>query len=589
MMRKERKSDDSRFRIIDFLIIVLCLSIMACGIKLFRDDLYHTIRLQNVQSVGTITIKNNTVQRRIADRVLWDRLIVESPVYLGDIIRVAELSAATLNIEDQHIDIGENTLIRIQLASDGSGALQIELTEGSLGVTTVAGGGGLQLNLMGRVIETGAGTALTAAAGKDGIALQVTDGKAVFIEEGGSREIVSGTMIALDAGGTEQRIPSAVVTQPRPNARYVKSTPQPLSVGFTWNRVNLQPQDTLRLEIAADRNFSRIVQSVQNLVSSAEISLEAGLWNWRLSHEGTILSSGRLTVVEAENLSLLSPARGSLFRYRDEQPSLRFQWSEIEEASQYVIEIAATPDFANPRITRQIAAPFFVDSSFTEGTWYWRVRPVFSSAYEGGASFSNASFFRIEQTEQPAAAEEAIVLLEGGQLRELERAVGNEPVNERPPEPAVALAETPPAAPSAAPPPPAPPPPRQAPPPLLPIPANREPPNNYRIGIEQLKTQRNLVFRWQAVQGANAYIFTLYEQNANRQRQINRVTVDGTRWTLEDINMLERGTFIWQVEAINRRGSAIERRGRTGENTFIIDVPRPGTIELEKPGILYGE
>jgi hypothetical protein len=578
-MSENTRANKSHLRFADIVIIILCLSIMAYSLYLFRNDLYQTIRLQNVQPVGTITIKNNTVQRRIADRVLWDRLRVESPVYLGDIIRVAELSAATLNIEDQQIDIEENTLIRILLSPDGSGALQIELTDGSLalsspGVTTGAQGGGLQLNLMGRVIETGAGTVLAAAAGKDGMALQVTEGTAVFIDEGVSREVSSGTMIALNAEGTEQRVPSAVVTTPRPNARYVKSAPQPLPVRFAWNRVNLNPQDTLRLEIAADRNFSRVVQSVQNLDTSAEVSLEAGLWNWRLLYENTILSTGRLTVVEAANLSLLSPARGSLFRYQDEQPSLRFQWSEIEGASHYVIQIAATQDFANLRINRQIAAPFFVDSSLAEGTWYWRVQPVFSSVYEGGASFSNVSFFLLEQTDQTAAGEQMITLLEGAQLRELERATGNEP----PPEPVIALAETSPAAPPA-----------PAPLPLLPVPANREPANNYRIGIEQVKTQRNIVFRWAAVSGANAYILTLYEQAGNGRRQINRVTVTNPVWTLENIDALGRGTFVWQLEAVSRNsGGVITRRGTTGENTFTVDIPLPRPVQIDDPGVLYG-
>jgi len=658
-MRKEQEGDHksdhmsgNRFRFLDFLIIALCLSVMTYSIYLFRLDLFQTISQQNVQPIGTITIKNNTVQRRIADRVLWDRLSVESPVYLGDIIRVAELSAATLNIEDQHIDIEENTLIRIQLASDGSGALQIELTDGSLAVTTGEGGGGLQLNLMGRVIETGAGTALTAAAGRDGLALKVNEGKAVFIAESGeSKEISSGTMIALDSEGIEQRIPSAVVTQPRANARYVKSSSSPLPVRFTWNRVNLSPQASLHLEIAADRNFSRVVSSVENLTFSTEVSLEAGLWNWRLLYENTVLSSGRLTVVEASNISLLSPARGSLFSFRDEQPSVRFQWSEMEEASQYVIEIASTPDFVNPRINRQLTASFFVDSSFGEGTWYWRVQPVFSSVYEGNASFSQPSFFRVEKTAQIVTEEQAVTILEGAPLRELERSIGNEP----PPEPVIALVETPP--------PPSPvqrttPPPRPTPPPVqrpapqprpatqvqptpqpqpapqpepvpqtqptpqptqqtqsepqtqpapqlepipqsqptpqpeppLPAPSNREPADNYRIGIEQLRTQRSIVFSWAAVSGANAYIFTLYEKTENGRRQINSDTVTSPTWTLENINVLGRGTFIWQVEAVSRNSNdEIIRRGTTGENTFTTtDIPLPSPVQLDVPGVLYG-
>jgi hypothetical protein len=123
----------------------------------------------------------------------------------------------------------------------------------------------------------------------------------------------------------------------------------------------------------------------------------------------------------------------------------------------------------------------------------------------------------------------------------------------------------------------------------LPVPANREPANNYRIGIEQLKTQRTIVFRWATVQGANAYIFTLYEQGANGRRQTNRVTVTNPTWTLENIDVLGRGAFVWQVEAVSVDSSGeIVRRGTAGENTFTTDIPLPRPVQMDDPGVLYG-
>ena len=174
----------------DIFIVVLCLSVTGYSIYLFRNDLYQTINLQNVEPAGTIIIKNNVAQRRIADRILWDRLAVESPVYLGDLIRVAELSAATLNIDNQQLDLGENTLIRIQRAPDGEGFL-IELSEGTLSMTTNAEGS-LWLDLMGRIVEAAPGTALAASTGKEGLSLQVNEGTARFVGEDGNREIASG-------------------------------------------------------------------------------------------------------------------------------------------------------------------------------------------------------------------------------------------------------------------------------------------------------------------------------------------------------------------------------------------------------------
>jgi hypothetical protein len=54
-------------------------------------------------------------------------------------------------------------------------------------------------------------------------------------------------------------------------------------------------------------------------------------------------------------------------------------------------------------------------------------------------------------------------------------------------------------------------------------------------------------------------------------------------WTLENLETLGDGTFIWQVEAVSRSSAdTIERRGRIAENSFVIDIPRSGMVEINE-------
>jgi hypothetical protein len=537
-------------RPLDFLVILILLSGAVYSFNQFRLDI-----LGNEKPVGTIIIGNNVVQQRMANRLLWDRLDADSPVYSGDQIRTADLSDATLLIERNSIDLNEKTVIRIQRSPDDENSILISLDEGNLVITTVAGGGNMVLNLMGRMVETGPLTVLSASVGKDGAIVRVNEGTATLIEGGQRREISSGKMIALDSGGVEQAIKAVVMLQPRPDARYLKNGPEPLFVNFAWNRINLEPGEALYLELAEDRNFNRIIQIIKNLDTNTGVALNTGFWYWRLSlmsaTDDVILSTGRLSVVDASGPALLSPVRDSLFRYQNKLPHLRFQWSEITGASSYILEASQTPDFINPQIRTQTASVFLIDSSLGQGTWYWRVMPVFPAVYEGSSAFSSASFFRIEQG---GTDNVALVL----------------------PEPVVALPESV---------------------PFLPAPLNRLPPTGHRIGIEQLRESDSVVFSWSAVQGANAYIFTLYEvtagnpESAGGRRQIIRVPPENRRsWTLEKVAALDRGTFIWQVEAVNMNSAGtIERRGSIGENSFIIDIPRSGNVQMENPGTLYGD
>jgi hypothetical protein len=126
--------------------------------------------------------------------------------------------------------------------------------------------------------------------------------------------------------------------------------------------------------------------------------------------------------------------------------------------------------------------------------------------------------------------------------------------------------------------------------PLLAAPRNLQPSGGHRIGIEQLMESESIDFSWAAVQGANAYILTLFGENENGRRQIiSRPPENVTRWTLDNLATLGRGNFSWQIEAVNRGSAgAVEQRGRIGEGSFTIDIPRPALVEIEDPGTLYG-
>jgi len=390
-----------KFRVIDIFILVIFLSTALLGIYLFRQDLMRTFETRDVEPAGIIIIRNNIIQRRHEDRVVWDRIFKDSPVYPGDLIRSAELSSATIDIERNEIDLNEYSLIRIQRAMGGYGNYHIELQEGNISVTCAAESSGITLNLMGTQVQTSSGTVLNAYATEEGIAVQVCEGKAEIKYEGQEKaqEISEGAMVAFDSYGAERIIPSAVVMRPVPNARYLKSGAEPVPVNFSWKRINLDEGEELHLEIAGDIYFTYNYRMLNNLNNSAQLLLNAGRWHWRLLHHGATLNKGQFSIVDSSGPALLSPVSGSVFRYGDiETSQLRFQWADKQGASGYIVEINGNPDFSAPAKTKQTATASLIFSELEEGAWYWRVKPVFPSMYEGEASFSDTAFFRVEKT-----------------------------------------------------------------------------------------------------------------------------------------------------------------------------------------------
>lgn len=57
----------------------------------------------NEQPIATITLKYKTAQRKFMDRVDWNRLRQDSPVYNGDTIHTATLSEANIWFNDENV------------------------------------------------------------------------------------------------------------------------------------------------------------------------------------------------------------------------------------------------------------------------------------------------------------------------------------------------------------------------------------------------------------------------------------------------------------------------------------------------------
>ena len=391
------KTDKVKSRLLDFFVVLFCLFTFTLSLFLFQNDLFMTLRSLTNEPVGTVTVRNNTVQRRLSDRGVWDRLFVESPVYNGDTIRVARLSDAILNIDNNAIELGENTLIHIRVSE---GVPQIDFVSGEINVVSEFDSRSIMVVVGERIVEPVPGAVFSASGGEEGLLLRFSEGQAIITRAGFIESAVAGSVYVLDSGGRELSEPAAVVSQPTPNARYLKTGAQPLSVNFSWNTANLAPWDNLRLEIAQDRNFSRIVRTINTADSGAVVPLDSGTWHWRLYYEDNILSTGRFTVTETSAPLLLAPETERQIQFRTVRPEIRFRWTELEETLYYSLHVSSSPDFSNPLISVNVQGTSFVSQNLGAGTWFWRVMPVYPSVYEGSAISSATSTFNISQSEE---------------------------------------------------------------------------------------------------------------------------------------------------------------------------------------------
>lgn len=119
---------------IDILIVLIgAVGAIYCG-YLFIQDINATLTRQGEQPVGAIVSRYNIVQRRFSNRLAWDRLFNNSPVYNGDIIRTSNLSEATISFDHgDEISLFSNTLVQVFIDSEGN---RIDFSAGELIINT---------------------------------------------------------------------------------------------------------------------------------------------------------------------------------------------------------------------------------------------------------------------------------------------------------------------------------------------------------------------------------------------------------------------------------------------------------------------
>ncbi|MDR1286390.1 MAG: FecR family protein [Treponema sp.] len=385
----------------DGLLYAFCGAGILLSLNFFRLDLFRTMTRLAEQPVGTITFKYRAAQRRFADRVLWDRLRRESPVYEGDFVRTADLAEATITFAGGTvIDLEENSLIRIH------GNNRIGIDRGSLAAHA---GNEFVLVCGDNLAAVGAGGVVRAGAEGGDLMLRVMEGTASFTGRGESGTAPAGEAFVLGEAGP-RALQKVSPLYPRPQARLLNPRPEKLEAAFRWSRVNLGVEETVRLEVATDRAFKRSVFSGDVATDGTTVELEPGSYFWRVlppdgsgafpagEPAGSPLDVSAFRVIAAPAPVLITPAEGYNYRFRLKRPEVRFQWTVLSGAASYILEAADNPQMTDPALLREVRGTSLYSPELGPGTWYWRVRPVFPASWEGSAGEVLPASFRIIQS-----------------------------------------------------------------------------------------------------------------------------------------------------------------------------------------------
>lgn len=113
MMKK--RNITSRLNKVDYLIFSFCSIFAVASLFLFYKDMNSFSIKQNEEPIATISFKENTVQRKLDNRNLWEKVNLACEIYNGDSLRTSSESkviAAFLE-NDVKINLDENSMIQL--------------------------------------------------------------------------------------------------------------------------------------------------------------------------------------------------------------------------------------------------------------------------------------------------------------------------------------------------------------------------------------------------------------------------------------------------------------------------------------------
>jgi hypothetical protein len=398
-----RKKPSTRSKY-DLIVTLICLLGIAGSLWLFWSDLNRVLTRLSETPVGTISFKYKSAQRRFIDRVIWDRIRQQGPVYNGDIIRTADLAEATITFTSgQSIDLLGSCLIQVFYTEAGA---SVNFSSGR--ISADAHGQQITLNAGGTAVET-EGTAGLAGDGRS-LDILAAEGGALVHRAGKTITLEAGSALTLLEDGSISAGPLTAVISPRPNLRLLTPSQEALPVYFTWRPLNFTPRMYAGIDIARDSKFTRSVSSLD--VSGAAIlptgafeaaaALPPGVFWWRVypkTKDGPLLENaveGKISILHAPPPRRIAPGEGAVYTYRTRLPAVHFRWTLPEAASFCILEAADNPGMINPRLVQRAGGSSFVYEGFDPGVWFWRITPVYPG-FEGPVSASGTGVFTVEQ------------------------------------------------------------------------------------------------------------------------------------------------------------------------------------------------
>lgn len=355
-----------------------------------------TQRLQ----AGHVEQARREVRKKASDSLVWETPGEREAVFFNDSFLTLAQSSATLSLQGgSQLHLAENTLVVIEPSSDEApDRIRLRFSKGAIRSHS---GEKTRIQTDSWVIEAEKGSELKVRQVEgEKIQVEMSSGRARVLHGEDNEtnvELKANEILTVDEEKVleSQTVTQDLLWQDRTPAR-IYSHSFPVEIDLEWSG----PAE--EIEIWSTTGEKRTV-SVEEGTHKRTVALNSGTFFLRLSRNETVSATREVEIWNAPVLHLFSP----LPRDRAEvERSLSFSWAESPLAKEYRLQVSRDTRFEQIIFDRKMqgieAQAAFDDG---EGKYHWRVMGYDESGYPIPALYSYPLYF----SEEPLPAPKLIV------------------------------------------------------------------------------------------------------------------------------------------------------------------------------------
>jgi hypothetical protein len=324
----------------------------------------------------------NEVQRKPIERVIWEGVTIDDPLFAGEAIRTTSESEAKIEFLDTGtiIELEPDSLVILE-ASHGKVAL--DFLKGNLFVKAGQGGAG-QLTLKSGTSNIDLANA-ELALGKgadDQLNLEVFKGQATVDSNGKKLTLDKNKSGVLGKDGVQTTKASIQITLPEPNSSVYINPKRKELVNFNWKP--LEKGYVVSVEAGKARSKLRKIHNVEGVGENGKMTanLKIGRVYWRLvaTHPDPKKPMMTSPIVRNEIVAKLSPV---LLEPNEEErvvlesreQTLSVKWANPARLSDLVLEVSQKADLKK-LVAKEViraAGPVELPTVKKSGTYYMRL------------------------------------------------------------------------------------------------------------------------------------------------------------------------------------------------------------------------